>query len=108
MGYYQDVDDSRDDYADIERENQRNRFEQEARTMQNRFYEAARAEVGATIQCACCGRAIVKRSYQQKFCPPLIRGKGKKKYVCKDRYHNVVNPRGKFKHLGLDSERDLL
>ena len=81
-----------------DREHQQARIDDEAREMSDRFSTNARAEVGATIKCACCSRLVVKRSYQQKFCPPKLKGK-RKTYPCKDRYWNVVNPRGKFAHL---------
>lgn len=54
---------------------------------QARYADAARAQVGATIRCAYCGRLIVKARPAQKFCPGAS-------HRCKDRYHNLVNPRG--------------
>lgn len=97
-GYYQDLDEARfggydNDTLrhDLERQDQINK-------MSDRFYENARAEMGATIECACCGRKVVKKHYQQKFCPPTGKGKSKR-YRCKDKYHNITNPRGIFAHL---------
>lgn len=97
-GYYQDLDEDRwggydndQTRIDLERQGDLNR-------MTRRFSENGRAEVGATIECACCGRKVVKKSYQQRFCPPIQKGK-RKSYRCKDRYHNLTNPRGKFAHL---------
>jgi hypothetical protein len=77
---------------------ERYQFDKEAQAMLDRFHANCRAETGATIECACCGRKVVKKSYQQKFCPPVQKGK-RKTYPCKDRYWNIVNPRGHFAHL---------
>lgn len=49
------------------------------------------ARVGATIECACCGKSLVKKHYQQAFCPPVNKRHGKR-YVCKDRYWNATVP----------------
>lgn len=89
------------DFSDEMREMDRQQFNDRRAAMVRRFYENSRAEVGATIECAACGRKVVKRSYQQKFCPPVVKGK-RKTYPCKDLYHNVTNPRGKFAHLRED------
>lgn len=105
MGYYQDRDEAVFGDADYAREERERQRDNEHLVMQDRFADAGRAQVGATIECACCGRKIVKRSYQQKFCPPTGKGKGKR-YVCKDRYHNIMNPRGKFAHLAYRDEDD--
>lgn len=86
------------DFSHEMREMDRRRFDDERIAMTRRFHENARAEVGATIECASCGRKVVKRSHQQKFCPSKVQGK-RKTYPCKDRYWNIVNPRGKFSHL---------
>lgn len=86
------------DFADEIREMELARRDKERSRMNYRFHENGRAEVGATIECACCGRKIVKKTYQQKFCPPIIKGK-RKSYRCKDQYNNIMNPRGKFAHL---------
>lgn len=91
MGYYQDLDEDRGLDAMIEeemREKARENFEGAVDRMNTRYHEAGRAQVGATIDCACCGRRVVKRSYQQRFCPPTGQGKGKR-YRCKDRYWNA-------------------
>lgn len=85
-----------DDFSYLFAEQERDRFDDERRKMADRFSDNARAEVGATIECASCSRKIVKRSYQQKFCPSARKGKRSR---CLDRYHNVMNPRGKFAHL---------
>ena len=89
------------DFSHEMRELDRQRFDDRRNSMVRRFHENTRVEVGATIECAACGRKVVKRSYQQKFCPPKVKGK-RKTYPCKDHYHNVVNPRGKFAHLAED------
>jgi hypothetical protein len=91
------LDDSYDFSSEL-REFDLERRDREWRKMRDRFHDNSRAEIGATIECACCARKIVKKTYQQKFCPPVIKGK-KKSYRCKDRYNNIVNPRGKFAHL---------
>ena len=49
------------------------------------------AKVGDAIECACCGKKLVKTNYQQAFCPPTGTGKGKR-YKCKDKFWNVTNP----------------
>ena len=50
--------------------------------MRARYADNARAETGATIECAYCARKIVKRNYQTQFC------KNKGSGNCKDRYWN--------------------
>jgi len=97
-GYYQDLDEARFGADDFDRQYQEQLMDKERHKMHDRFSDNARAEMGATIECACCGRKVVKRHYQQKFCPPNGKGKNKR-YLCKDRYHNMTNPRGKFAHL---------
>lgn len=100
-GYYQDLDEARGWDEMVEEEARERAFEamQEGKAlMQRRFADNARAEMGATIECACCGRKVVKKHYQQKFCPPTGKGKSKR-YRCKDKYHNITNPRGMFAHL---------
>lgn len=49
------------------------------------------AKVGDAIECACCGKKLTKKHYQQAFCPPTGKGSGKR-YKCKDKYHNLTNP----------------
>lgn len=49
------------------------------------------AKVGTQIECACCGKKVMKTNYQQAFCPP-INGRRGKRYKCKDQYHNATNP----------------
>lgn len=97
-GYYQDLDEDR--FGGYDNDSLRKDLEQQADLshMVDRFRENSRAQVGATIECACCGRKVVKKHYQQKFCPPTGKGKSKR-YKCKDRYHNLTNPRGMFAHL---------
>lgn len=85
------------DYSDEIRE-QEDRRDREWTQMNVRFHENGRAETGATIECAHCARKIVKKTYQQRFCPPVVKGK-RKSYRCKDKFHNIFNPRGKFAHL---------
>jgi hypothetical protein len=106
MGYYQDKDEAMFADADYAREERNRQLDKSRHEMLDRFVDNGRAEMGATIECACCGRKVVKRHYQQKFCPPTGKGKGKR-YACKDRYHNLINPRGKFAHLG-DDDREFI
>lgn len=97
-GYYQDLDEDRWGGYDNDRDRIALERQDELNKMSDRFRENSRAQVGATIECACCGRKVVKKHYQQKFCPPTGKGKSKR-YKCKDRYHNLTNPRGMFAHL---------
>lgn len=97
-GYYQDLDEDRWGGYDSDRDRIALERQDELNKMSDRFRENSRAQVGATIECACCGRKVVKKHYQQKFCPPTGKGKSKR-YKCKDRYHNLTNPRGMFAHL---------
>lgn len=47
----------------------------------SRLYTAAKAaKVGASIKCPGCGKSLVKKTYQHKFCGPS----------CKDSYWNWV------------------
>ena len=85
-------------FLEADREVTRDQIERDSPAMVRRFNANGIAEVGATIECASCGRKVVKRSYQQRFCPPVLKGK-RKTYPCKDKYHNIMNPRGKFAHL---------
>lgn len=55
--------------------------------LESRMAKAKTAEVGATIECAQCGRLIVKKSYQKVFCSNA-KTHGKKN--CKDIYHNRI------------------
>lgn len=52
------------------------------------MHEAKHAEVGATIQCAQCGKRIVKKTYHKVFCS---NAKTHGNNNCKDRYHNRIN-----------------
>ena len=97
-GYYQDLDEDRWGGYDNDRTRIDLEIQDERNKMADRFRANSQAEVGATIECACCGRKVVKKTYQQKFCPLIVKGK-KKSYRCKDRYNNITNPRGMFAHL---------
>ncbi len=48
------------------------------------------AEVGCTIPCPICGNLILKNCYQKVFCNKKKKGKSN----CKDKYWNLINPRG--------------
>ena len=50
-------------------------------TMLERYVIAESTVVGNTFLCAYCGKTIVKRTYQQKFC----------NNKCKDKYWNTVD-----------------
>lgn len=53
-------------------------------------YEAnGKKKVGEKCCCPSCGNIFVKKNYQQRFCPPITR-KGKKRFKCKDVYHNTM------------------
>lgn len=58
---------------------------------QDRYSLNKAAKVGDTIECACCGKSLVKTNYQQAFCPP-IKGRHGKRYKCKDQYWNATVP----------------
>lgn len=58
--------------------------------MRSRYAKNKAAKVGDKIACACCGKALVKKNYQQAFCPPTGKGKGKR-YKCKDKYWNLTD-----------------
>ena len=51
-----------------------------------RYKIAEETKVGLSFVCPACGKKIVKRSYQHRFC----RNKGNGN--CKDRYWNSVDP----------------
>ena len=82
-GYYIDVDDARDDYDDALSYSQSNsnnwgqRCELPTRKSSS-YVKAKNAKVGETITCANCGKKMVKKTYQQKFCCDR----------CKIKYHN--------------------
>jgi len=46
------------------------------------YYRAKMAKVGTVIICPWCGKRLIKRTYQHKFCSTTH----------KDRYHNTINP----------------
>jgi len=52
------------------------------------------AEVGCTIPCPVCGNLILKNCYQKVFCSKKKKGKSN----CKDKYWNLINPRGVQKY----------
>ena len=85
MGYYQDLDE--DMWADHEAEREERRFL--AENVSSKNYDAAKAaKVKTKVICAGCGNSFMKKSYQQAFCSSKGRGN------CKDRYWNIINPRG--------------
>lgn len=49
--------------------------------MSNRYFKSESAEIGATIECAYCGKLIVKKTYNRRHCNSL----------CKDKYWNNVD-----------------
>lgn len=75
-GYYQDVDDARDDYDDklyfriesreLVRDNIKKGVEQDERN----YIRNKKAKVGTKIMCAgpMCHKIFTKKSYQQAFC----------------------------------------
>jgi hypothetical protein len=56
--------------------------------MRSRYAIAQRAEIGATIECPCCRKRIVKRTYHRVFCSNQ-KTHGRKN--CKDRYWNMTD-----------------
>lgn len=71
--------------ADHLREIEQERYYKSLNNMERRYYDNKRSEVGTTIRCACCGRRLLKKSYQTQFCS----NKGKSN--CKDKYWNNVS-----------------
>lgn len=67
------------------REHEQEQYCKSLDAMQRRYNDNKRAAVCTIIQCACCARKIIKKSYQTQFCSN--KGKGN----CKDTYHNNVN-----------------
>lgn len=55
--------------------------------MKNVYIDNKSRFKGDTIRCPYCGKLFVKKSYQHVFCNTK----------CKDKYWNVVNPRGIMK-----------
>lgn len=62
-------------------------YQQVLNGLRQRMSDARRAEVGATIRCAQCGKLMVKTSYQRVFCS---NAKTHGKHNCKDLYHNRI------------------
>jgi hypothetical protein len=61
--------------------------------MRARYAVAKAAKVGTVIECACCGKQVLKTSYQMAFCS---NGKNRKNQLlgnnnCKDRYWNLTD-----------------
>ena len=55
--------------------------------MKAAYDDANNAKTGDKIICPFCGKEMIKKSYQHEFCNTK----------CKDKYWNVVNPRGIMK-----------
>lgn len=72
-----------DDYRDsLDRETEKGRQE-----MQFAYFDAKRAQVGATIRCPVCHKLTVKTTYHKVFCS---NGRTKGRGNCKDKYWNFV------------------
>lgn len=76
----------------VEQEDTRTRDEVIA-DMRARYVKAKAAKVGTVIECACCGKKVLKTSYQMAFCS---NGKNRKNQLlgnnnCKDRYWNLTD-----------------
>ena len=87
-GYEVELDPACQDEEQIEgRRNERNSL------LQMRYKADRSAKVGSTIYCPVCNKPHVKTTYHKVFCRNQ---KTMKKHVssCKDRYWNMVNPRG--------------
>lgn len=76
-GYYQDVDEARDDYsrdsARCSRGRNRGEWFRKRKAQLSNSIEAPRnrniqAKVGTECRCPICGKSFVKKSYQQRFC----------------------------------------
>lgn len=65
--------------------------------LNNNYNIASKKKLGEIMNCAYCGKELIKTQYSQKFCPPIKitmnkkLGKVKKIYKCKDRFHNSVD-----------------
>ena len=55
--------------------------------MKNVYEENKNKSKGDVMVCPYCGKMIIKKSYQHKFCNTK----------CKDKYWNIINPRGTMK-----------
>jgi hypothetical protein len=89
--YYTDLDEDlgADEWAaEEERKERREANESMLGDMRSRYAVARRAEMGATIECPCCKKRIVKRTYHRVFCSNQ-KTHGRKN--CKDRYWNMVD-----------------
>ena len=77
--------------CEVENDRQENREVAMAATreqMRKRYAAAETAKVGNNIQCAFCGRRVVKTTYHKRFC---TNGTTRKGGNCKDRYWNSVD-----------------
>ncbi len=63
------------------------RWESEIIAMKRTYENVMNAKKGDVIICPCCGKQLIKKSYQHKFCNTK----------CKDKYWNIINPRGIMK-----------
>lgn len=93
MSYYSELDDFLGIEEELAIEDALKRAEMHMRMkaqMKARYKQNKEAEVGATIQCACCNKSIVKKQYAQCFCSPKKKN-GKKVSKCKDRYWNYTD-----------------
>jgi hypothetical protein len=86
-GYYTDLDEDlgADAWA---AEEERKHNEAALDVMRSRYDAARNAEVGATVECPCCRKRIVKRTYHRVFCSNQ-KTHGRKN--CKDRYWNMTD-----------------
>ena len=75
-GYYIEVDEARDSYDSIDIIPT---FRRALPTSSKSAYvKASKTKVGKNTYCACCHKAFIKKTYQQKFCSDK----------CRVRYHN--------------------
>ena len=70
---------------DFFREMNEQHYQNHINEMLARYRDNKRADIGTTIECPCCAKKIIKKSYQTQFCSN--KGKGN----CKDTYWNNVN-----------------
>ena len=83
MGYYQEVDEAKDNYGVYDTHSSSCDSNWGQRTSlptskKSAYIQAKRGKVGESIKCANCGHFFTKETYQQKFCCDR----------CRVRYHN--------------------
>ena len=91
--YYSDLDEFLgidEEVEELFREKENQEHETRKSRMQTQYKMNKEAETGTTINCACCGKIIIKKQYSQAFCSS-IKKNGKKVSKCKDKYWNYTD-----------------